>query len=206
MINIYGKPFLECQLELLKREGIEDIVLCVGHLGEQIEDYFGDGNRYGVNITYSFEDRPLGTAGALKKAEPLLDNAFFTLFGDSYLLLNFREVMSFFESHNKLALMTVYKNCDRYDKSNTAIEGNLVKRYSKQQRSDDMVYVEYGANIFTKKVLEMIPENQFYPFEKLSPRLIKLGELLAFEVNQRFYEIGSPEGLKECREYMESVN
>ncbi len=205
MVKVCGKPFLEYQLELLRRGGIKNIVLCLGHMSEQIEEYFGDGKRNGVNITYSVEDRPLGTAGALKRAETLLNDVFFTMYGDSYLFLDFNRAMSYFKSQNKLALMTVYKNYDRYDRSNTVVEGNLVKKFSKNDRAKDMVFIEYGANIFTKEALKMIPENQFYSLDDLFPRLTEMEELLAFEVKERFYEIGSPRGLRECREFKELV-
>ena len=202
MVRVRGKPFLEYQLELLRRAGIKNIVLCVGHMGEQIERHFGDGGKYGVNIKYSFEDRLLGTAGALKNAEALLDEIFFTMYGDSYLFLDFPAVTSYFKSQNKLALMTVYKNYDRYDRSNTVIEGNRVKKFSKKEKTKDMVYIEYGANIFRKEALDMIPENQFYSLDDLFSRLIEMDELLAFEVKERFYEIGSPQGLNEFEEFV----
>lgn len=202
MIRICGKPFLEYQLEVLERVGVTDVILCLGHLWEQIEAYFGDGKRHGVNIRYSIEDRPLGTAGALRQAGELLDDPFFTMYGDSYLFLDFRSAMGFFKSQNRMAAMTVYRNSDRYDRSNTAVEGNLVKSYGKDERTEDMVYIDYGANIFRKEVLRMIPENRFYSLEDLFTRLIGTGELLAYEVKERFYEIGSPQGLKEFTEHM----
>ena len=202
MVEVLGKPFLEYQLDFLKKGGITNIVLCLGRLGQQIAEHFGDGSRYGVTINYCFEDTPLGTAGALKQAEHLLDNVFFTMYGDSYLFLDFDLTMSYFNSQNKLALMTVYKNYNRYDKSNTVIEGNLVKKFSKTERTDNMVYIEYGLNIFRKEVLKLIPENQFYSLDNLFPRLIEKGELFAFEVTERFYEIGSLQGLNEFEEFI----
>ena len=204
-VEIQGKPFLEYQLELLRSAGIKNIVLCIGHMGDQIERFFGNGTKYGVNIKYSFEDKPLGTAGALKKAEDLLNDTFFTMYGDSYVFLDFGRVMSYFESQNKLALMTVYKNCDQYDRSNTVVEGNLVKKYSKVEKTEDMVYIDYGANIFRKEVLRMIPGKQFYTLEELVPHLIDIEELLAFEVKERFYEIGSPQGLKEFERHIAEI-
>lgn len=197
LVQIEGKPFLEYQIEFLKEGGIKDIVLCIGHLGEQIEQQFRDGRKYGVNIKYSHEDKLLGTAGALKKAEALLDDRFFTMFGDSFVNLDFSRVMSYFRSRNKLALMTVYRNYDQYDRSNTEVEGGLVKKFSKKEKTRDMVYVEYGVDVFRKEVLNMIPTNGFYSLDELFPRLIAQQELLAFEVNERFYEIGSLQGLKE---------
>lgn len=201
MVCIWGKPFLEYQIEMLKRNGITDVVLCIGHLGKEIQNYFGNGRKFGVNISYSCEDRLLGTAGALKKAAPLLDGVFFTLYGDSYLFLDFKAAMSYFLSQNKLALMSVYKNYDRYDRSNTAVEGKLVKKYSKKEKTPDMVYIEYGANIFRKEALEFVPENEFYGLEDLFPQLIEKGELLAYEVEKRFYEIGSPQGLQDFERF-----
>ncbi len=201
MVEVRGKSFLKYQLELLKKGGIKNIVLCIGYMGEQIESYFGNGKRFGVNIDYSYEKKPLGTAGALKKAEDMLDDVFFTMYGDSYLFLDFPVAMQYFKSQNKPALMTVYKNYDRYDRSNTAIEGNLVKKFSKQGRNEDMVYIEYGANIFRKEALRLIPENQSCSLDDLFPILIEKEELLAYEVGERFYEIGSLSGLREFEEF-----
>ena len=133
MIMIQGKPFFQYQLEFLKKEGITDIVLCVGHLSEQIETYFGDGKRFGVNITYSKErDKLLDTAGALKNAERLLEDVFFVMYGDSYLFLDFEAVKGYYRIHNKSALMVVYKNHDIYDKSNVVVEDGMVMRYDKK--------------------------------------------------------------------------
>jgi len=206
MLKIQGKVFLEYQLEFLRRGGVGNIILCIGYMGEQIERHFGNGRKYGVNLSYSLEDKLLGTAGALKNAEALLNDTFFTLYGDSYLFLDFSSAMSYFESQNKLALMTVYKNYDHYDRSNTAVEGNLVKRFSKKERTEDMVYIEYGVNIFKKETLKMIPENQYYSLDELFPRLIEIEQLLAFEVKERFYEIGSPQGLKDFEEHIKGQN
>ena len=205
MLKIREKTFLEYQLELLRKGGIRNVLLCIGHMGEQIERYFGNGREYGVNIKYSLEDKLLGTAGALKNAEGLLGDVFFTMYGDSYLFLDLSAAMRYFKSQNKLALMTVYKNYDRYGTSNTVVEGNLVKKFSKQEKTKNMVYIEYGANIFKKEVLNMIPQNQFYSLDDLFPRLIEMRQLLAFEVKERFYETGSPQGLKEFEEYTQEA-
>ncbi|HEY42310.1 MAG TPA: NTP transferase domain-containing protein [Dehalococcoidia bacterium] len=202
LLEIQGKPFLEYQLELLRRADIENVVLCLGHLGEQIERYFGDGNRFGVSIHYSIEDEHLGTAGALKNARDLLDDVFFCMYGDSYLFVDFPEAMRYFKSQNKLALMAVFNNKDLYDKSNTAVEGNLVSRYDKTGGAGDMVYIDYGLHILRKRALDMVPDNQFYSLEELFPRLIALRELLAYEVGERFYEIGSPQGFRDFSNYI----
>jgi NDP-sugar pyrophosphorylase family protein len=106
------------------------------------------------------------------------------------------------KSENKLGVMTVFKNYNRYDRSNTAIKGNLVRRYSKNAQTPDMVYIDYGANAFKKEALKMIPQDSFYSMENLFIQLIEMEELLAFEVKERFYEIGSLRGLKEFEQYI----
>ncbi len=202
MVEIEGRPFLEYQLEFLKQGGVLDVVLCIGHLGEQIQRHFDHGSRFGVNIRYSIEENPLGTAGALKKAVPLLEDEFFTLYGDSYLFVDYRQVMSYFQSQNKLGLMTVYENHNCWDKSNVAIEGNLVKTYSKKNQTQDMVFLDYGLNVLKKQALDLVPKNQFFPLEELFPLLIERRELLAYEVKKRFFEIGSLQGMCDCRDYI----
>jgi MurNAc alpha-1-phosphate uridylyltransferase len=202
LLKIQGRPFIEYQIEQIRRQGITDIVICTGHLGEPIERYLGDGARYGVNIRYSREDRPLGTAGALKKALNLLDDEFFTMYGDSYLSLDFARIFSYFIKQDKLALMTVYKNRDRHDKSNTSVRGNLVAAYSKNGRTEDMVYIDYGAHIFRKLAFEPVPADRYFSLEDLFPALISLKQLLAFEVHDRFYEIGSTQGIQDFTEYI----
>ena len=197
MVEICNKPFLAYQLELLRANGIIDVVLCIGHLGIQIIDTFGDGSKFGVHIRYSVEDKALGTAGALKNAESLLGIIFFIMYGDSYLFLNFPRVMSHFLSQGKLGLTTVFRNHDAYVGSNMVISGNKVLKYSKTEKFEDMVYIDYGASIFKKEALCLVPENHVYSLEDLFTRLIEKEELLAFEVYDRFYEIGSPQGLND---------
>ena len=94
LVEIQGKPFLAYQLELLKNDGITDIVLCTGHLGTQIEETFGDGSNYGMHIRYSRENKTAGYAGALKNAGPLLNDIFTVMYGDSYLFPDFPKMMS----------------------------------------------------------------------------------------------------------------
>jgi MurNAc alpha-1-phosphate uridylyltransferase len=202
LLKILGKPFIEYQIEQIKKQGITDIMVCTGHLGEQIERYLGNGTRYGLNIRYSHEDRPLGTAGALKKAVNVLDNEFITMYGDSYLFLDFSMIFAYFIARDRLALMTVYKNHDHHDKSNTSISGGLVTAYSKDGRTGDMVYIDYGAHMFRRQALELIPSDRYFPLEDLFPVLISQKQLLTFEARDRFYEIGSPQGIRDFNEYV----
>ena len=203
MIQIEGKPFLEYQIENLKKQSITDIVLCVGYLSEKIEEYFGNGERFGVNIKYSFEkEKLLGQIGAVKNAEPLLKEAFFIMYGDSYLSVDLHKVHNFFMQHDKSALMVVYKNQDRYDRSNIIIQDNMVIGYGEKQRNRDMIYIDYGTSILRKKVLDQVPKDTPYSTEQLFSDLIKKQELMAFESEERFYHIGNPEALEEFRNYI----
>jgi len=204
MIQIKSKPFLEYQIEELKRHSITDIVLCVGYLSDQIEKYFGNGEKFGVNICYSSDKKsPLGPIGALKKAGSLLNDSFFTLYGDSYVFVDFNKVYSYFQEQNKLALMVVYQNFDKYDTSNLIVKNGRVIRYG-GQNTKDMTYVDYGVGLFRKKTLNNVPKDTFYSTNDLFSDLIKQKELLAFEVKKRFYHIGTPEALAEFKKYIET--
>jgi MurNAc alpha-1-phosphate uridylyltransferase len=203
LLMVKNKPFLQYQLERLREHGIADVVLCTGHLGHQIQDHFGDGSRFGVNLVYSHEEKPLGTAGALRLAKDKLQDPFFTIYGDSYLSLDFADILKYFDSRDRLALMTVYRNADLYDRSNTVVRGQLVEKYSKREKTQGMVYIDYGANLFRKRVLDLVSEGQFCSLEDLFGQLVERKELLAYEIKERFYEIGSPQGLAEFREYVE---
>jgi len=153
-----------------------------------------------VNLKYSHEKTELlGTAGALKNAEQLLEDRFFVMYGDSYLFIDFTTAMSYFNRFDELGLMVVYKNHDHYDRSNVVVEDSLVKQYSKKDRTEGMVYVDYGASILRKEALELVPYNHVYSLDELFAQLIREKQLLAYEVNKRFYQIGSPEGLEEFR-------
>jgi NDP-sugar pyrophosphorylase family protein len=198
MIKVHGKPFLEYQIELLRRHGIMSIVLCVGYLGHMVKDYFGDGSKFGVDIRYSDEgQRLLGTAGALKRAEPLLDDEFFPIYGDSYLLLDYAAVMDYFQRHDRLTLMVIYRNENRYERSNVAAADGFVLSYDKEKQTPEMVYINYGVSVLQKEVLRYIPSRRAYSQEELYHRLIQEGQILAYETTQRFYEVGSPQGRAE---------
>jgi N-acetyl-alpha-D-muramate 1-phosphate uridylyltransferase len=203
MLSFNGKPFLQHQIEFLSRGGITEIVLCLGHLSQTIMRYIGTGHKLGVNIKYSIEEKPLGTAGALKKAEPLFKNSFFTIYGDSYVFVDYKTIDVFFCRHDRLGLMTVFDNRDEYDISNTEVKGNLVTNYSKTQKTEDMHFIDYGVHLFNKEVLELIPLNQQFPMENVFTQLIARKQLLAYPVEKRFYEVGSLKGIREFRQFLE---
>jgi len=203
MVRICGKPFLEYQLELLKKSNLKEIVLCVGYLKDKIESYFGNGSRFGVRIEYSEEEKPLGTAGALRNAENILGDEFLVLNGDSYLAINYREVIEKYKLGNKLGLMVVYKNNNKYDKSNVMIADGLVTNYDRSGRIENMMHIDYGLSVLNKKALEFVPRGKFFQLDEVYRELIKRRQMMAFETQVRFYEIGSVQGLEDFTKIIE---
>lgn len=198
LLPLAGKPFLAHQLDLLRRQGIKRVVLCVGHLGEMIQREFGDGGAHGMKLDYSF-DGPvlLGTGGALKKALPLLGEPFFVLYGDSYLPVDFRPIADFFQRSGKLGLMTVYENEGRYDSSNVWFADGEIKVYDKKNRRPEMRHIDYGLSLFRAKAFVKYPGDAAFDLAQVMQDLLAQRQLAGFEVKQRFYEIGSPAGLAE---------
>ncbi len=200
MLEINKRPFLEYQLELLKEYEIKDVLLCLGYKGELIKNYFGDGKKFGVNLSYSFDgEKLLGTAGALKKAYKLLNDSFLLMYGDSYLPYDYQKIEEAFKNSEKLSLMVVYKNQNRFDKSNILIADDLVKVYDKTLKGENLEYIDAGLSILKKEVLSLVPEDEPFDLQELYKTLISEQEMLAYEVKQRFYQIGSPEGLEEFK-------
>ncbi|KAB2960853.1 MAG: NTP transferase domain-containing protein [Candidatus Methylomirabilis oxygeniifera] len=203
MVDVNGEPFIAHQLRLLRANGIERVIICAGYLGEVVQAYVGDGARFGLQAAFSFDgSRLLGTGGAVKKALPLLGDAFFVLYGDSYLPCDYRAVQTAFTSSGRLSLMTVFRNDGHWDTSNVEFVNGRVVAYNKQHRTPGMHYIDYGLGIFTHSAFEIVPDGRSYDLAALYQDLLTKGELAAYEVGQRFYEIGSLEGLEETRRYL----
>ena len=185
----------------LKRQGIEDVVLCVGHLQNQIRDYVGDGKQFGLRVQYSQDgEYLLGTWGAIKKAAPLLDNTFLVTNGDTYLPINCYDVVKRLEQSDKLAMMVVYENNNLYDTSNIILDGTIVKVYNKGENSNEMRYIDAGLSAVKKESLQFIPHGKAFSQNDMCQSLIKRKQLSAYITEQRFFEIGSTRGLEEFRE------
>jgi NDP-sugar pyrophosphorylase family protein len=195
---VAGRAFLAHQLELLRRQGIARAVVCLGHLGEMVEREFKDGRAYGVRLEYSF-DGPvlLGTGGALKRALPLLGEAFFVLYGDSYLPIDFKPIADFFQRSGKLGLMTVYQNEGRFDTSNVVFAEGEIKVYDKKNCRPDMRHIDYGLSMFRAAAFAEYASGMAFDLADVMQRLVAQRQLAGFEVKERFYEIGSHEGLAE---------
>jgi NDP-sugar pyrophosphorylase family protein len=198
LVMVAGRPFLAHQLEHLRSQGIGRVVLCVGYLGEMIEREFGDGRAWGLKLDYSF-DGPvlLGTGGALKRALPLLGERFFVLYGDSYLPTDYGPIADFFDGCGKLGLMTVYRNEGRYDTSNVVFADGEIRVYDKKVRLPEMQHIDWGLSLFRAAAFEGYAAGAKFDLADLMGRLVEARQLAGFEVQERFYEIGSPAGLAE---------
>jgi len=205
LIVVVGQPFIVHQLQLLRRNGITHIVLCVGHLGEQIQATLGDGYAWGVHLYYSFDGpRLLGTGGAIRQALPLLGDSFFVLYGDSYLDCDYQAVRRAFEASGKLALMTVFRNENQWDPSNVIFRDGQIIHYDKRHHTPEMQYLDYGLGLFRAAAFDRYAGQQGFDLADVYADLLAAEQLAAFEVMQRFYEIGSLSGLEETRRFLEA--
>lgn len=205
MVPVCGRPFLEYSLECLSNGGVDDVVICLGHLGHLIEQQLGDGRRFGIQIRYGYErERLLGTAGAVKNVEAMLRDVFFVVNGDTYPMVDFPQVMQHFQSDDRLGLMVVFKNDNRWDRSNVILDGSFVRVYDKQQALPGMVCIDFGVSVLRREAFSHIPVGARADMSAVYHTLIKQRQLLAYETDQRFYEIGSPEGLREFVALMQS--
>ena len=196
LIEVAGRPFIEHQLELLRAEGVKQVVLCVGHLGEMIEAHVGDGSRFGLSVRYSFDgEKLLGTGGALRRALPHLGQDFFVLYGDSYLEIAYASVQAVYRERGKPALMTVFRNEGKWDTSNVLFDGTDVIRYDKRHPTADVKFIDYGLGVLNSDLLKAHNDDEAFDLSEIYAALAAEGRLAGFEATKRFYEIGNPSGL-----------
>jgi NDP-sugar pyrophosphorylase family protein len=205
LIELNGEPFVLHQLRLLRANGITRAVLCVGYLGEMVRDLVGDGSFLGVEVEYSFDGPALlGTSGAIRNALGKLGESFFVIYGDSYLPCDYGAVGRAFASSGKAALMTVFRNEGKWDTSNVEFAGGEILAYSKKAHTPRMHYIDYGLGVFRRDAFAEAPPGQAEDLADLYAGLLQRGQLAGFEVHERFYEIGSPVGLKETEAFLEA--
>ncbi len=204
LLEVAGEPFLIHQLRLLARHGATRVVLCVGYLGELIEQRIGP-SQFGIGISYSYDGpSPIGTLGAVRKAAPALGERFLILYGDTYLRLDYQAVAREWEDSGLSALMTVLRNEGQWDISNVRFDGTRVTRYDKRAPDPDMKWIDYGLGGLCSQTLELLPDTA-HDLADLYRELAAQGELFGFEATQRFFEIGTPTSLAEAGEFLASL-
>ena len=205
LVPVAGRPFVLWQLEHLRDQGVSRVVLCTGYRSTQIEQIVGDGSQFGVAVEYSDDGTTLlGTGGALGQALPLLGPEFFVLYGDSFLPVSFSTVEQAYYDSDQPGLMTVYRNEGEWDTSNTIFKNGQVLEYNKNKPRHDMAYIDYGLGVLSKSVVEHYCQEKVFDLANVYDALANARQLAGFEVFERFYEIGSPDGLAQTEEYLRS--
>ena len=202
LLPVCGRPFADHQMHWLESQGVDDVIYCIGHQGEMIRRYWESEPRPVHSIRYVDEGETLrGTGGALRLAhrQGVLDESFLVIYGDSFLPVEFTPVWRAFHASGMPALMTVLRNEGRWDRSNVIYENGRLILYDKQADSR-MLYIDYGLSIFRRELFDDMPD--VFDLAKLLHGLSVQGRLAGFEVTERFYEIGSPQGLSDLERYL----
>jgi MurNAc alpha-1-phosphate uridylyltransferase len=203
MIQICGKPFIDWQLKYLANNGIKKVVLCLGHMGEDIEKYVKSGDRYNLEIQYSYDgSKLLGTGGAIKKALPLLDKYFFVLYGDTFLPIDYSEVYNAFLENKKKPIMTIYKNNNNLDISNVIYENNALIEYNKFLKKPNMKYIDYGLSILNTGIFNNYKKGINFDLSEVMYDLSIKNKLIGYPIDKRFYEIGSYDGIRDTESFL----
>jgi len=204
MVEVSGRPFLEYIVRHLASQDFRDLLILTGYLGHHVENHFGDGSTFGVSIRYAREHQPLGTGGAIRAAIDRIGESFLLLYGDSFLPIDYLEVVDAFERAECRGLMVVYSN----QTGDTGVSNNVdtdtsgrVKRYQKGTEDINLRYVEAGVLCFRRDVFAHLPANSVCSMEsEIFPRLISEQQLSSFATSQRFFDIGTPTRLAEFME------
>ena len=202
LIEINGKPFLEWQLQLLEKNKCESAIICVSHKSEMIEEFIRKREKSNLEVRFSSDgEKQLGTGGALIKAKNLLGTAFMVLYGDSYLPVNFSEIADCFLKSNKLGLMTVMKNDLQSEPSNVVFINGYVQKYNKNSPEEAMDFIDFGLTVFKSAVFDTYPLNESIDLSTIQSELAGRHELAGYQVDQRYYEVGSFQGIKDFENY-----
>ena len=197
MVEINGKPFLEYLIIYLKSQNLKNILICTGYMSEKISSYFKDGSAFGVNIQFSREESPIGTGGALKNAEMFLNDKFILLNGDTFIPLDYNELISYYKKSAPKNIIVVNKN--KKSQGNIMInDDKLIMEYDKTKKRYG--YNDCGVQIFGKNILKFIPKNKNVSLEnEIFPLLIKRKKLIAFETKTDFFDLGTFDGMNKFK-------
>lgn len=204
LVPVAGKPFIVHQLEYLRAQDIRQVILCTGYRATQIEEVVGNGADYGLEVRYSEDgDTLLGTGGAIVKALPLTKSAFFVLYGDCFLPICFSKVEFEWRRSKKPALMTVFRNKGQWDSSNVLFEDQMVIEYNKHRPRPGMDYIDYGLAVLSAELFAGRDPSVPFDLADLYHDLSLSRRLAGMQVFERFYEVGSLEGLAEAETYFD---
>ena len=204
MVLVNNRPYLEYLIDLLKKNGISEVVLLLGYLHKKIVDHFGDGSNFGINIKYSIGDVSFETGKRIKDAENLIQEHFLLMYCDNYLPLDLGRLTEFHNKSQTTATVTVYTNKDGITRNNVYVdESGYVIKYDKSREDKNLNGVEIGFFIIDKKILGMMPDNNFSFEKEMLPRLIEKRQLSGYLTDHRYYSIGSPERLLLAEKFLQ---
>jgi len=206
MLEVASRPFIAHQLALFARHGIEKAIYCVGHLGEQIESFVGDGSRFGVDVRYSYDgDRLRGTGGAVRNALPLAGDEFLVTYGDSYLDIAYAPVVEAFRKSGTPALMTVFRNDGQWDTSNVEYQNGKIIAYEKKALTPRIQHIDYGLLVMHREVFDAWESEEPLDLSTVLGGLVEAEKLSGFETTTRFYEIGSLDGIADLDAHLNKM-
>jgi NDP-sugar pyrophosphorylase family protein len=206
LLEVAGRPFIDFKLGQLAEEGATRVVMLLGHGAGAIAEHVGDGAAYGLDIEILHDGEALlGTGGAVRRALPLLGEAFWVTYGDTFLQVPMAEVEEAFRGCGRQGLMTVFKNADAWDASNVALREGLVAEYRKGAAPGTYEHIDYGMSILTAQAVAPFPEGTAFDLAAVLQALIAAGELAGFEVAERFYEVGSEAGFQETDRHLQGL-
>jgi len=198
MVLVNGRPFLEHLIEMLKENGIKEVVILTGYLSEKIKEYFGNGSKFGIKIKYSFtpfldENKIENESGLrIKNAQDLLDNNFLLMYCDNYWPLQIDKLEKFYQEHNTDVIITAYSNKDNSTKNNILIDDNgYVIKYDRNRTEKNLNGVEIGFFIIDKKVLKIIPEHNSHFERDILPKLISKKQVSGYLTDHKYYSIST---------------
>ncbi|MCW3045077.1 MAG: nucleotidyl transferase [Actinobacteria bacterium] len=206
LLEVAGRPFIDFKLGQLAEQGATRVVMLLGHGAGAIAEHVGDGAAYGLDIEILPDGEALlGTGGAVRRALPLLGDAFWVTYGDTYLQVPMAEVEAAFRRAGRKGLMTVLRNRDAWDPSNVAFREGLVVDYRKGAPPGTYEYIDYGMSILTAGAFAPFAPGTTFDLGEALQSLIAGTELMGFEVAERFYEIGSEGGFQETNGYLQGL-
>ena len=203
LIEINNRPFIYWQLKYIEQQGFKDIHLCLGNMGEMVEEAVKKFKLINLNITFSYDgDKLLGTGGAIVNALSNVTDDLFIQYGDSYLPVNYKKIQNSYLSNDKKILMSIIKNNNKWDKSNVIYKDSKLLEYNKKNYSDNMEYIDYGLSIVSKTIFESYNQKETIDLADIFQKASINSQIIGYEVSEKFYEIGSKEGIKDFKEYL----
>ena len=205
LVPVAGRPFLDFKLASLAAQGVDRVVLLLGHGADRVAEYLGGGRPFGMEVGIVLDGPELmGTGGAVRRALPHLGDRFWVTYGDTYLRAPMAAAEEAFAGSGWAGLMTVLENGDAWDRSNVRVESGLIVEYRKGAPAGTFRHIDYGLLLLEAMVFGAWPEGEPFDLAEVLGRLVGERRLGAFEVTERFYEVGSPEGYREAQAFLSS--